>query len=564
VNRRCPECAKVGRDADGDHMFLMESGDRWCCNKPYHASGEPYYEKEGDSIEENEEPVEDILAMLIDSESPSFPKVEVGEESMVSKVLKEHRVDQELQDDYRGIPPHIYKQYGVYGSYDKSDLKRLSHPIYEVGGDELCIKYRELPKDFKTYGTSTKGKKVELFGQRTARSSRTLVITEGEIDAMSLEYAIGMTKYAKPAVVSLPFGANVKAIADNENFIKKYDKLIICPDGDEAGAKFAKEMASLYPTALFMDLGEHKDLNEMLEEGRFSEITTAFFGASQYKPPSLANITKLSHLISVPIKMGLTTPWPSIDDITYGLMEHTIISIGAGPSIGKTEYVRALQQHIMDVHGEKIAIFSLEESPEATLRQLTGYIMGERIHLPNAVYDPKKAQAIAQGLDGKAMIYDSSYFNRKWENIEQACRQFVSLGARVIFIDPVSALVTGSNSSDANTALGVIMDDMTNLVKELPVTIVMVNHLNNPKTGVGHEEGAWPKPGEFTGSKAQWRFSHFMIGLQRDTLNQDEDIKNTLGVQNIKCRINGGLQGKRKFLVYDQITGNFIEQSVKF
>ncbi len=324
-SRACPACQAVGRDKNGDHLYLLEDGVTWYCNKPYH---KPYFDREGE--EEEVEDVQDVLSMLKSSVDRPVPKVA--------------REDKEVEGFYRGISADTYRRYEVYGSYEGDDLKRLSHPVYEIGASQLCVKYRELPKSFKTYGNSTKGKKVELFGQRVARSSKTLVITEGEIDAMSLEDVLSNTKYAKPAVVSLPFGANLKALHDNAKFISKYKKLVICSDNDEAGDKFAREVASLYPDALFMDLGSDKDLNEMLKAGKYTEITSAYFDAGMYKPPSLVNIDSIIASIKTAVPVGYPTPWPSLDELTYGISQGSIISVAAAPGCGKTIFLRQINQ----------------------------------------------------------------------------------------------------------------------------------------------------------------------------------------------------------------------------
>lgn len=608
-NRACPECQKNGHDKDGDHLFLMADGNRWTCQKSdYHPDGKPFYIKvEGNDVEatdvaevlrrieesakgsgsdregdsgstdvDTEDTTEDdggsqvSLDSLISGEkgekskagfTKSSPKVgEVAKKPVIPKVR-----DSPVLVKYRGISPAVYDYYEVTATYTSTnELTRLSHPIYEVGGTQLCTKYRELPKKFKTYGTSTKGKKVELFGQRVARSSKTLVITEGELDAMSLEEVLRSSKYAKPAVVSLPFGANMKALNDNASFIKKYKKIVVCADGDTAGQKFAKDVATLYPDAMFMDLGSFKDANEMLEAGMSTELLSAYFGAGKYRPPSLCNVKKIAPSIMSPVNMGTLMPWESLNDITYGLSPHSIVSIGAGPSIGKSAWVRGVQQHLMDVHKERIGIFSLEEYQEITLRYLVGYIMGKPIHLPGCIYDADVAEAIALSLEDKAYIYDSSYYNGEWSVIKEAIRYFVSLGVTKIFIDPVSSLVAHIGSSEANTKLGEIMIDMQNLVKEQPITVIMVNHLNSPVTGPSHEEGGRVLPSQFTGSKAQWRYSDLMLGLERDTLNIDPDIKHTLRVRNIKCRMNGSFQGRFVELHYNQITGTLDEPVISY
>jgi len=574
-NRSCPQCQKLGHDRDGDHLFLMEDGVTWCCLKyDYHGNGKSYYERDGVESEggEEDEDVEETLSSISGSVEITTNIFEMLEDipsrkrkgtKVAKTVPRAARVDKDVESDYRGIPPATFKKYQVYGSYEGKDLKRLSHPIYEVGGTDLCTKYRELPKDFKTHGTSTKGRKVELFGQRHALTSKTLVITEGEIDAMSLDTILGTTKYAKPVICSLPFGANLKSLNDNHKFISSFSKLIICPDNDAAGQVFAKDCASLYPDALFMDLGKYKDVNEMLTEGKEQEVISSYFDAGRYRPPSLVNIKDLKHSLSEAIPLGYSTPWPTLDNLIYGISKGSIISVAAAPAAGKTVFVRAIHKELMDKHGIRVGIYSLEESPETVLRNLVAYEMGVAIGVPGVTYDAKEADRVATSLEKNCLIYDSSHYNGDWKAMIASMRQFCSLGMEVAIVDPVSSLVIGKSSSEGNELLGVIMGDMIKITQETGLSVILVNHLNNAK-GKPHENGGRVLASEMTGSRSQYRYSSLILGLERDLLNDDDDIRDTLKVRILKSRLDGSKSGKVCQLKYDQTLKRLVESPSTF
>ena len=401
----------------------------------------------------------------------------------------------------------------------------------------------------------------ELFGQHTYRGEKSLLLVEGEEDAMAADVMLnGNTSQItlRTLCCSLATGANVKSLRDNLNFISKFNRVVYHPDSDAAGKKIVEDIASLLPDILFMDTTE-KDANDSLSANKQVEFVTAYGKARKYRPPSIVNVSQVIGSVAIPLEEGLSYPWESVTKLTYGLVPHSIVSIGAGPGVGKSSVVRAIQQHIMFEHKEKVGVISLEDSIESTLKYFVGYIMGQKIHLPGAIYDTKKAMSIAETLDGRLFLFDNRYFKGDWSDIEKAMRCMYSDGVKFIFIDPVSALVAHLSASDGNTALSSVMIKMSQLVQEIPATIVLINHLNNPSTGKSHDEGARVSPSQFTGSRAQWRYSDELVGLERNILSEDSIEKNTLIWRQLKHRADGSKTGNIVRLKYNHNTGRLEE-----
>ena len=96
---------------------------------------------------------------------------------------------------------------------------------------------------------------------------------------------------------------------------------------------------------------------------------------------------------------------------------------------------------------------------------------------------------------------------------------------------------------------------MSYLIQELPIYIMLVNHLNNPATGKSHEEGGRVLASQFTGARGQWRYSTDMWGFERDLLSEDQDVKNTMTLRILKHRTDGNKTGKILKLKYNVDTG---------
>ena len=82
----------------------------------------------------------------------------------------------------RGISQEVCKKFGYrVGTYQGQPVQIATY--YDPGGTPVAQKIRFKNKDFKLLGD---GKKLPLFGSHRWQGGNRLVITEGELDAMSV------------------------------------------------------------------------------------------------------------------------------------------------------------------------------------------------------------------------------------------------------------------------------------------------------------------------------------------------------------------------------------------
>ena len=116
---------------------------------------------------------------------------------------------------------------------------------YTKDGQVVAYKKRTLPKDFSVVGNI---KHAELFGQSQATNGKTLVITEGELDAMSVAQAY-LDHYGKVyAVVSIPSASMTNSILENRDFVRKFQEVVLMFDQDEAGKAATEKAAKIIGT----------------------------------------------------------------------------------------------------------------------------------------------------------------------------------------------------------------------------------------------------------------------------------------------------------------------------
>lgn len=159
---------------------------------------------------------------------------------------------------------------------------------YLVDGEVVFIKYRPI-HDKKGMWTAKDAEPV-LFGWQIVEGrTRDLVITEGELDAMSL-YQAGY------AALSVPRGGGDGEkqdawIASEFERLQNFDRIFLALDMDEQGQKAAAHIATRLGAhrCFACDLGKYKDANEALMDG--ADMGALFDNAHTLDPQELRTAT---------------------------------------------------------------------------------------------------------------------------------------------------------------------------------------------------------------------------------------------------------------------------------
>lgn len=452
----------------------------------------------------------------------------------------------------RKITEETCRKFGYFIANQAGAMVQVA-PYYNRDGSLVAQKVRGANKEFRTTGDF---KKVALFGQQLwGEGGKKLIITEGEIDCMSVSQVQGN----KWPVVSLPSGAQAaaSAIKDNLEWVMTFEEVILMFDMDDPGRDASQAVAELLPPGKCKIASlPLKDANEMLLEGRGQEIIQAIWNAKEYRPDGIVDIDELLDEIEKPIEMGL--PWflPTLTKVTFGRRFGEIYGFGAGTGVGKTDWFT--QQIAFDVTQLKIpvGVIYLEAKPVETGKRIAGKIDGARYHIPNGEWDRAKLRETLQSLKGKVTFYDS-WGSTDWEVVKLKIRYMaVSKGIRSFYLDHLTAMADTSNEKES---LEQLMKEMAGLANELGIIIHFVSHLSTPE-GKPHEEGGRVMIKHFKGSRAIGFWSYFMFGLERDQQSEDPETRATTTFRVLKDRYTGQATGTVILLGYDPNTGLLYEK----
>ena len=456
--------------------------------------------------------------------------------------------------EYKALPTRkltfdTVHKFGYFVTSHKGERVQVA-PYYDAEGHEVGQKVRGKDKTFSVIGKISDS----LFGQNLWQmGGRRVIVTEGEIDAMSVSQAQGN----KWPVVSIPNGAQSakKSIIQNLEWLEAFDEVVLMFDMDDPGRKAMEECAPLFtPGKAKVAKLPLKDAGEMLVAGRTEELINAIWKAVPYRPDGIVEVDDILEEALLPVERGLSWFLPKLDDATYGRRMGELVALGAGTGIGKTDFLTQQVAHDISL-GEKPALFFLEQIPAETLARVAGKIAGRAFHIPGGDWEPEERRAAFTTLKGKMFMYDSFGAN-EWDVIKQKIRYLaMTEGTRVFYIDHLTAL---ADASAERESLEGIMKELGSIVVELRIWVCIVSHLATPE-GKSHEEGGRVTIRHFKGSRSIGFWCHFMLGMERNQQAADEKDRGRTILRVLKDRKTGRSTGLTIPLGYDRDTTRLFE-----
>lgn len=439
-----------------------------------------------------------------------------------------------------------------YGIADFNGAK-VQVANYRINGLTVAQKVRWANKDFRFFGNA---KDAGLYGQHLWRDvGKRIVITEGEIDAMSVSQAFGN----KWPVVSIPNGAPAakKALARSIEWLLKFEEVVLFFDNDEPGLSATSECALLFPPGkvkLAKLHPKYKDANDALKVGDTAAILDAVYGAKEFRPDGILTLSDLRDAILAKPETGF--PWflPKLNEVTYGRRLCETYGLGAGTGVGKSDFFAQQILHDLRHLNEPVAAFMLEQPPAETVKRVAGKLAGKTFHVPDGSWVDQDLLDAYEELNGagKLYLYDS-FGATDWTVIKSTIRFLAhSHGVRLFYLDHLTALAAAED--DERTALERIMAEMASLAKELKIIIHFISHLATPD-GTPHEEGGRVMIRHFKGSRSIGFWSHFMFGMERNQQDPDPKLRSVTTFRVLKDRYTGRGTGTTIYLGYDSAAG---------
>lgn len=276
--------------------------------------------------------------------------------------IKYQDINSEINEYFakRGISEKTLKYFPV--GYDNGIVF-----LYKKEGKLVGAKYRnlEFEKEKRKFWKK-EGSKSVLFNQDNIKSKE-LIICEGEIDCISLkEYGLD--------AVSIPSGVeDLGWIANDFDFLEKFEKIYLCFDNDEAGKKNIPE--------IIKRLGEYrcytvnlplKDVNECLMNFITPEQMAGYFADAEcMEIQELAFCDRFTDRIIFKknnpyLLKGALCGTTGLTNILKGWRPSELTVWTGFSGSGKSTYLSQEVIHLLK-QGKKVCIGSFEMSPDRYL-----------------------------------------------------------------------------------------------------------------------------------------------------------------------------------------------------
>lgn len=457
----------------------------------------------------------------------------------------------------RGISKETCQKYGYWIGRVNGQPHQIAN-YYDETGNLVGQKLRDKDKNFSAKG---KVKAEYLFGKHLWNGGKKIVVTEGEIDCLTVAELQG----CKYPVVSIPNGSKAakKTLAANYEYFDQFDEIILMFDMDEPGRQAVEESAPVLPSGkVRVAVLPLKDANECHLNGESKAVLDQIWNAQPWVPDGVVSATSMKERVrEFATKMEaaglLFDGQPELNRKTMGARGGEVIMVTSGSGMGKSTYVR---QQIVKWNraGKKVGVAMLEEAVEETMLDLMGLDNNVRLR-----QSPEILQAIMG--DGRydswfdklfesdlIHLYDSFAESKEEQLFAKLSYMADGLGCEVLILDHISIVVSGmEDNSDERKTIDRIMTRLKKLAKTKGVIVVVICHLKNPEKGKSHEEGRPVSITDLRGSGALRQLSDTIIALER---NQQGDNPNHVNIRLLKCRFTGetGLSGSME---YDKDTG---------
>lgn len=420
----------------------------------------------------------------------------------------------------RGISKATCERFGVRAAVSQSDgktLEALYFPSLNHKGKITGFKKMDLTKskEEKWYWSTVGSVSInnKLFGQDVAesiqRKKNNLVITEGELDCMSVYEAqvesVAGTKFAgmEPFVVSIPLGTGnaVESILHNEPFVKAHDALTLFLDDDYATPAEAKKgilkgheardaIANAFVgsgISLMVVTPQHgfKDASDYLQSGKSAEL--AKLVQFEKRPYSAEKIVKAKDIsfdeLLAPQKPGVMVKcFPKLMKGLNGFRESELTLLLAPSNVGKTTVCSIIGAELMDSF--HLGMIYLEEDKRETfLRTIASKLKVNYLKFkenPLSVATKEQIKEVYDDIaeNNKLAVVDH-FGSMPVDGLMNKIKHLHLIeGCRFIILDHVSMVVSGTETDNERKELDIVMTALASFCAANPVHVMVISHIN--------------------------------------------------------------------------------------
>lgn len=382
----------------------------------------------------------------------------------------------------RGISEAITERYNITTHKDNDNI--LVFPFYDESGVLTFIKYRNCNYD----GTGSKewcekDTKPILFGMNHCVGFERLIITEGQIDSLSI------SECGIKNAVSVPTGALGFTFLEHVwEWITKFNEIIVFGDNEGAKVTLFDTLQKRLPCAVkcvqIPDYLGEKDANQILTKYGKQSIITALNNA---KIQPLKNVKELADVQSVDIYTlpRIYTNIQEVDRMIGGLFFGQVVIITGKAGEGKSTFMSQLiveaidQNYSVWAYSGELVDYHFKRWIDLQCAGPDGIKISQNQWGENSYYiEQNVIDKINNWYRGKAYIYDNNCVDD--DELESLLvtieKSICRYGIKLVCIDNLMTALDVSMSDDLYRAQSKFVQGCKTLAMKHNVVIILVAH----------------------------------------------------------------------------------------
>ena len=414
----------------------------------------------------------------------------------------------------------------------EEEVRAVAFPYYR-DGEVVNIKYRDGKKNFRQVGGAQK-----TF-YKIDDVTDTAIVTEGEIDALSLEVAGFKNAISVPDGAPAPTSKNYETkfeYLDDEK-LDNIKTFILAVDNDEPGRKLEEELARRLgrERCLRVTWVEGcKDANEVLLKHGAEVLAQCINNAQTFPVEGLFSVYDIADDLNAIYEDGMpkgeATGWKNVDELYSPTPAQWTLVTGI-PSMGKSEWLDALTVNLAEQSGWVIGVCSPENQP---ITWHSAKLMEK--HMKKRI----KVMTREEFEEGKDWLNQHFHFilpeQPTIEAVLEKAKVLVKrFGMRGLVIDPYNELDHTKRKDGVNETeyISMFLTYIRKFAREQGVHVWLVAH---PAKLLKDKEGHYPVPDGYSvsGSAHFFNKADNIVTVHRDKTNPKAPSE--IHVQKIRSR----------------------------
>ena len=453
----------------------------------------------------------------------------------------------------RGISAEVVRKYEITISNEEKHI--MAFPFKDQDGEVTYIKYRRLkPEQGQSKEFCEPNCKPILFGMSQCEDFGTVVITEGQIDSLSV------AECGVKNAVSVPSGKNgFTWVPYCWDWIEKFESIIVFGDCENGEITLADQIRKRWGIKTRVVRSEDyqgcKDANELLQKFGKEAVLNAVQNADAPKMPSIKELSKVEY-VDIMAQELMSTGMPSLDKVLDGGFRFGQLAILTGKrGDGKSTLAsmwgcEALSQNYK-------CFFYSGELPDFHFKSW----IDRQITKKKSIDTQADRDSLDWYYGDKAYIYEREDVEDETtsllDTIEFAVKQ---KGCKFVLVDNLMTALEVDMSVDIYRAQSEFVGKLAALAKKYVVFILLVAHPRKQQNGLTNDDVSGSS--NIT-DRADIVLSYGRIPTKKGEEPEPDDVRR---LEVLKNRLTGVLATDKKGirLVYDNGSKRIAESTTDF